>query len=227
MDYKHNRLLGRHCRLIPVSRGTRTANAVSLRPPSKVRDPQQPDKRNHLRTQDHLPRLQGLRRGFQIAGRTNKLSTGLPPSPNRQSAPPFSEYTEFLQAISAQRGGTPSTNSQTSLRPQNKGLSPHHLDTGIPHGLRVVQGEFATRQSTDTPRPTQATCSRHRCLHSRPGGRAATTRPEPLASPHLLEEENQPRDETNSCTTTTFNRSADATLAVSPPTVPPPPVART
>jgi hypothetical protein len=47
VDYKHNRLLGRHSRFISVSRGTRTTSMVSTRPTSKVRDPHQPGERNH------------------------------------------------------------------------------------------------------------------------------------------------------------------------------------
>jgi hypothetical protein len=230
VDCKHNRLLGRHSRFIPISRGTRTASTVSPRPTSEVPDPHQPGERNHPSTQDHLPRLQSLRLGFSPAGRTNNLPTELPSSQDRQSARPFSGHSELLQTISTPSGGTPVTTSRRSLLPQSQGLLPHHLDAGNPQGLRREQGEFVTRHSTGAPRHIHATCTRHRRLHGRPLCHATGTRPERLAAPHLLPQENQPRGETYSytinTTTTTFNPAADATPAAAQHAAPPPPVAR-
>jgi hypothetical protein len=161
VDCKHNRLLGRHSRFIPVSRAIRTTSMVSTRPTSEGRDPHQPVERNHPSIQYHLPRLKNLRRGFPAAGRTNNLSTGLPSSQDRQSPLTFSRHAELPQANSAPRGSTPGTTSRRPLRTRSQGLPPHHLDTGAPQGLRKVQGEFVTRHSTGTPQHIHATCTHH------------------------------------------------------------------
>jgi hypothetical protein len=200
---------------------------VSTRPTSEVWDPHQPGERNHPSIQYHLPGLQNLHRGFPAAGRMNNLSTGLPSSQDRQSPLRFSRQAELLQVISAPRGSTPGTTSRRPLWTQSQGHPPHHLNTGAPQGLRKVQGEFVMRHSTGTPRHIHATCTHHRRLHGRPRCHAAATSQERVAAPHLLHQENQPQGETNSCTTSTFDRAVDAVPAAAPPAAPPPPVTRT
>jgi hypothetical protein len=127
LDCKHSRLIGRHSRFLPVSRGARTTSTVSLRTTSKGRDPHQTGERHLPCTQDHLPRLQSVRRGFPNSGRTNYSSTGLPTYQNSQSALPFPGHSELLQAISRPHGGTSDTTSRRASRPQSHGISPHHL----------------------------------------------------------------------------------------------------
>jgi hypothetical protein len=126
------------------------------------------------------------RRWLSTAGRTSDQPSGMPTSQNRQSAPPFHGHAELLQAISSPRGIRPGTTSRRPLRTQSQGLPLHHVDTGAPRGLRKVQGEFATRHTTGTPRSICATCTNHRRLHVRHGYRATTTRLKRLAASRLL-----------------------------------------
>jgi hypothetical protein len=110
----------------------------------RVRNPHQTGQWHLPSSQDRLPWLQSLRRGFPTAGRTNNLSTGLPPSQDHLPAQLFSGHAELLQTISAPRGIRPGAISRRPVRRQRQGFSRHHLDAGTSQDLRRVQGEFVT-----------------------------------------------------------------------------------
>jgi hypothetical protein len=96
------RLLGRHPRFLPVTRGARATSTGSLRTHPHVGHLHHPGEVRLPSTRVHVPRLQGVLRAFLRPRRTIILSSGLQPSQKRKSALPFPGHAErFLPHAAA------------------------------------------------------------------------------------------------------------------------------